>query len=62
MHHRATDFERCHPTHARPGVWHHPPPPLEITMMNRIRTRFESKRAANQLQSLYGWRPRPPRG
>lgn len=26
-------------------------------MMNRIRTRIEAKRAANQLQSLYGWRP-----
>ncbi len=30
-------------------------------MMNRIRTRIESKRAANQLQSLYMWRPAPPR-
>ena len=31
-------------------------------MMKRIRTHIESTRAANQLQSLYGWRPRPPRG
>jgi hypothetical protein len=30
-------------------------------MMNRIRTAIEAKRAANQLQSLYGWRPAPPR-
>ncbi len=30
-------------------------------MMNRIRTRIESKRAANQLQSLYLWRPAPGR-
>ena len=28
-------------------------------MMNRIRTAIEAKRAANQLQSLYGWRPGP---
>ena len=28
-------------------------------MMNRIRTRIEAKRAANQLQSLYAWRPGP---
>lgn len=28
-------------------------------MMNRIRTRFEAKRAANQMQSLYAWRPGP---
>lgn len=31
-------------------------------MMNRIRTRIEAKRAANQLQAAYAWRPRPPRG
>lgn len=31
-------------------------------MMNRIRTRIEAKRAATQLQAIYGWRPRPPRG
>lgn len=30
-------------------------------MMNRIRTRIESKRANNQLQSYYAWRPAPPR-
>ena len=36
--------------------------PLEkITMMNRIRTRIASKRANNQLQSYYMWRPAPPR-
>ena len=28
-------------------------------MMNRIRTAIESKRAANQLQALYMWRPAP---
>jgi hypothetical protein len=37
------------------------PNPLEKIMMNRIRTRIESKRAANQLQSLYLWRPAPVR-
>jgi hypothetical protein len=31
-------------------------------MMNRIRTRIEAKRAANQIQSLYGWRPGPGGG
>ena len=31
-------------------------------MMNRIRTAIEPKRAANQLQAIYGWRPGPPRG
>jgi hypothetical protein len=31
-------------------------------MMNRIRTRIESKRANNQLQSYYLWRPAPGRG
>lgn len=30
-------------------------------MMNRIRTAIESKRAANHLQSIYMWRPAPPR-
>lgn len=35
--------------------------PLEITMMNRIRTAIESKRAANQMQAVYFWRPAPPR-
>ena len=30
-------------------------------MMNRIRTRIESARANNQLQSFYMWRPAPPR-
>jgi hypothetical protein len=30
-------------------------------MMNRIRTRIEAKRANNQLQALYGWRPAPGR-
>jgi hypothetical protein len=30
-------------------------------MMKNIRTRIESKRAANQLQSLYMWRPAPGR-
>lgn len=30
-------------------------------MMNRIRTRIESNRAAHQLQSLYLWRPAPGR-
>ena len=34
-----------------------PTHPLEIPMKNRIRTRIESKRAARQVQSLYGWRP-----
>ena len=28
-------------------------------MMKRIRTAIEAKRAANQLQSMYGWRPGP---
>lgn len=31
-------------------------------MMNRIRTRLDSARAARQLQAAYAWRPRPPRG
>jgi hypothetical protein len=36
--------------------------PLEKnTMMNRIRTRIESARANNQLQSYYMWRPAPGR-
>lgn len=35
--------------------------PLENTMMNRIRTAIDSQRAARQLQSLYMWRPAPPR-
>jgi hypothetical protein len=26
-------------------------------MMNRIRTRIQAKRAANQLQAMYTWRP-----
>ena len=30
-------------------------------MMNRIRTAIESQRGARQLQSLYMWRPAPPR-
>ncbi len=30
-------------------------------MMKSIRTRIESKRAANQMQSMYMWRPAPPR-
>lgn len=30
-------------------------------MMKSIRTAIESKRAANQMQSLYMWRPAPPR-
>jgi hypothetical protein len=30
-------------------------------MMNRIRTRIEAKRANNQIQSLYTWRPGPGR-
>ena len=29
--------------------------------MNRLRTAIEAKRAANQLQAAYGWRPGPPR-
>jgi len=36
-------------------------PTLENTMMNRIRTAIESKRANNQLQSYYMWRPAPGR-
>ena len=28
-------------------------------MMNRIRTRIEAKRASNQLQAVYVWRPAP---
>ena len=28
-------------------------------MMNRIRTAIERKRAANQIQAVYGWRPGP---
>lgn len=28
-------------------------------MMNRIRTRIASKRAAEQTQSYYAWRPGP---
>jgi hypothetical protein len=30
-------------------------------MMKRIRTHLESKRAANQMQSMYMWRPAPGR-
>ena len=30
-------------------------------MMNRIRTAIESKRAGDQLQSYYMWRPGPGR-
>ena len=30
-------------------------------MMNRIRTAIESTRAANQMQSIYMWRPAPGR-
>jgi hypothetical protein len=30
-------------------------------MMKNIRTRIESKRAAQQLQSMYMWRPAPGR-
>ncbi len=30
-------------------------------MMKNIRTRIESKRAANQLQAMYMWRPAPGR-
>jgi hypothetical protein len=30
-------------------------------MMKSIRTRLESKRAAQQLQSMYMWRPAPGR-
>jgi hypothetical protein len=30
-------------------------------MMNSIRTRLESKRAAQQLQAMYMWRPAPGR-
>ncbi len=30
-------------------------------MMNRIRTAIESKRAAEQTQSYYAWRPGPGR-
>ena len=30
-------------------------------MMKSIRTRIESKRAANQLQAMYMWRPAPGR-
>ena len=36
-------------------------PTLENTMMNRIRTAIESKRAAEQTQSYYAWRPGPGR-
>jgi hypothetical protein len=37
------------------------PTPWRKNMMNRIRTRIESKRANNQLQSYYMWRPAPGR-
>lgn len=30
-------------------------------MMKRIRTHLEAKRAATQAQSVYFWRPAPPR-
>ena len=30
-------------------------------MMKRIRTRLDAKRAANQMQAIYMWRPAPPR-
>ena len=40
---------------ARPGV--HQTNPLEKNMMNRIRTRIAAKRAAEQTQSYYVWRP-----
>ncbi len=36
-------------------------PTLENTMMNRIRTAIETKRAADQLQAYYMWRPGPGR-
>ena len=36
-------------------------PPWRRNMMNRIRTRIESARANNQLQSYYMWRPAPGR-
>jgi hypothetical protein len=45
---------------ARPGALLGNPPGEEI-MMNRIRTRIESARANNQLQSYYLWRPAPGR-
>ena len=44
---------------ARPGV--HQTNPLEKNMMNRIRTRIATKRAATQLQAGYFWRPAPGR-
>ena len=42
-----------------PPVRAHFNPTLENTMMNRIRTRIEAKRAAAQLQAIYAWRPGP---
>ena len=44
---------------ARPGV--HQTNPLEKNMMNRIRTRIQSKNAADQMQGWYAWRPGPGR-
>lgn len=61
MHHRVPNSQQCHP--APPSV-RGPTPPhptLENTMMNRIRTAIESKRAAEQLQAYYMWRPGPGR-
>ena len=50
--------ERSHP---HVSLTCNQPTPLEIPMMNRIRTRIESKRAANQVSALYFWRPGPGR-
>ncbi|GAA1915803.1 hypothetical protein GCM10009797_06910 [Nocardioides hwasunensis] len=38
------------------------PTPWRRIMMNRIRTRIESKRNAVAMQAIYAWRPAPPRG
>ena len=59
MHHRVPDSQQCHP--APPSARGPTPPPLENTMMNRIRTAIETKRAAEQLQAYYMWRPGPGR-
>lgn len=60
MRQRVPFSERCRLL-AHTGRASTPTPTTGEHMMNRIRTRIESKRAANQLQSLYMWRPAPGR-
>jgi hypothetical protein len=46
--------------YARPGVLL-VNPPGEENMMNRIRTRIQSKITGDQMQGWYAWRPGPGR-